>query len=92
MTMKQKQAIVDQILELLTELVEECEIESPRSSKSVEMLTIKEAAEEIPGLSVYTVRMLVKQNKLSGVRTGMGKHGKILINKQEVLDYFGSQS
>jgi hypothetical protein len=36
--------------------------------------------------------MLVKQNKLSGVRTGMGKHGKILINKQELLDYFGSQS
>ena len=55
-------------------------------------LTIKEASGVIQGLSEYTVRMLVKQNKLSGVRTGLGKHGKILINKQELLEYFNSQS
>ena len=92
MTTNQKQAIANQILELLTELVEDREPEMPRSSQRVEMLTIKEASGVIQGLSEYTVRMLVKQNKLSGVRTGLGKHGKILINKQELLEYFNSQS
>ena len=54
----------------------------------VEMLTIKESAELIDGLSEHTVRQLVKQGKVKSVRTGEGRNGKILVNKADLLAYF----
>ncbi|MDE6519318.1 MAG: helix-turn-helix domain-containing protein [Ruminococcus sp.] len=45
--------------------------------EKVEMLTIKESAELIVGLSEHTVRQLVAQGKVKSVRTGEGKSGKI---------------
>jgi excisionase family DNA binding protein len=94
MTRKQKQDIADQITELLSRLIEdrESEPELPQQTSRIEMLTIKEASEMIQGLSEYTIRMMLQQNKLSCVRTGEGTRGKILINKQELLDYFGGKS
>ena len=35
-----------------------------------------------------TVRQLVAQNKVKYIRTGQGKRGKILINKEELLKVF----
>ena len=93
MTITQKKKIVDNILELLIQLTEDEEnsvpqaIKAPTSNK-VEMLTIKESAELIGGLSEHTVRLLVKQGKVKSVRTGEGRNGKILVNKADLLAYF----
>lgn len=54
---------------------------------TIEMLTIKECAQAVHGLSEHTVRQLVAQNKIPYIRTGQGKRGKILINKQALLNY-----
>ena len=52
------------------------------------MLTIKESAAVISGLSEHTVRQLVRQGKVKSVRTGAGKNGKILVNKADLVEYF----
>lgn len=93
MTTTQKKEIVDNILELLIQLTEDEENSAPRptaspTSNKVEMLTIKESAALISGLSEHTVRQLVAQNKIKYVRTGEGKRGKILVNKADLLAYF----
>lgn len=93
MSNTEKKKIVDNILELLIQLTEDEEnsvpqaIKAPTSNK-VEMLTIKESAELIGGLSEHTVRLLVKQGKVKSVRTGEGRNGKILVNKADLLAYF----
>lgn len=65
MTTTQKKEIVDNILELLIQLTEDGENSAPQTTKApttdkVEMLTIKESAAFISGLSEHTVRQLVK--------------------------------
>ena len=57
-------------------------------AKSVEMLTIKECTEVVRGLSEHTVRQLVAQGKVKYIRTGQGKHGKILVNKEDLVHLF----
>jgi len=52
------------------------------------MLTIKECTEIIKGLSEHTVRQLVTQGKVKYIRTGQGKRGKILINKEDLIKLF----
>lgn len=54
---------------------------------TIEMLTIKECAQAVHGLSEHTIRQLVAQNKIPYIRTGQGKRGKILINKKALLNY-----
>ena len=58
--------------------------------EKLEMLTIKECAELISGLSEHTVRQLVKQGKIKSIRTGEGKSGKILVNKTDLVAYFSN--
>ncbi len=60
---------------------------SKTNDDTIEMLTIKECAQTIHGLSEHTVRQLVAQKKIPYIRTGQGKRGKILINKRALLDY-----
>lgn len=55
---------------------------------NVELLTIKEALATVEGLSQYSLRLLLKQGKISYIRTGAGQRGKILINKKNLLQYF----
>lgn len=93
MTTTQKKEIIDNILELLIQLTEDGEKSAPQNVKAptadkVEMLTIKESAALISGLSEHTVRQLVKQGKVKSIRTGEGKNGKILVNKADLLTYF----
>lgn len=91
MTTTQKKAIIDNILELLIQLTEDGENiphTAQQANKPVEMLTIKECAEIIQGLSEHTVRQLVAQGKVKSVRTGEGKRGKILVNKADLVAYF----
>ena len=93
MNTTEKKAIVDNILELLIQLTEDGENSVPQTAKAptvdkVEMLTIKESAALISGLSEHTVRQLVRQGKVKSVRTGAGRNGKILVNKAELITYF----
>ena len=92
MNTTEKKAIVDNILELLIQLTEDGENSVSQTttvptSNKVEMLTIKESAALISGLSEHTVRQLVAQKKIPYIRTGQGKRGKILISKTALLDY-----
>ena len=96
MTTTQKKEIVDTILKLLIQLTEDGENSAPQATKTptsnkVEMLTIKESAALISGLSEHTVRQLVKQGKVKSVRTGEGKNGKILVNKADLVAYFNGK-
>lgn len=96
MTTTEKTAIVDNILDLLIKLTEDEEYSVPQTTKAptsnkVEMLTIKESAELISGLSEHTVRQLVKQGKVKSVRTGAGRNGKILVNKADLIAYFNGK-
>ncbi len=96
MNTTEKKAIVDNILELLIQLTEDGENSAPQTTKAltadkVEMLTIKESAALISGLSEHTVRQLVKQGKVKSVRTGAGRNGKILVNKADLIAYFNGK-
>ena len=96
MNITEKKAIVDNILDLLIKLTEDGDNSAPQTAKAptsnkVEMLTIKESAELISGLSEHTVRQLVRQGKVKSVRTGAGRNGKILVNKADLIAYFNGK-
>lgn len=54
-----------------------------------EMLTIAECCDTFRGLTKYTVRKLVLDNKVAYVRAGDGKNGKVLVNKSSLAKYLG---
>ena len=90
MTIRNKQELIQQVVNLLNALIEVDELPPtapPPNNDQVEMLTIKECAQQISGLSEHTIRQLVLQNKLPHIRTGQGKRGKILIPKSALLEY-----
>ena len=87
MTQERKNAIVDYIMALLIQLTDE-EAVAETKTKPVEMLTIKECTEVVRGLSEHTVRQLVAQGKVKYIRTGQGKRGKILVNKEDLVHLF----
>ena len=87
--MENKTEIMAQIVTLLSQLIDEnaAPTAEVKSSAPVEMLTIKECTQAVSGLSEHTVRQLVAQKKISYIRTGQGKRGKILISKAALLEY-----
>jgi hypothetical protein len=87
MTQERKNAIVDDIMALLIQLTDG-EAVAKTKTKPVEMLTIKECTEAVKGLSEHTVRQLVAQGKVKYIRTGQGKRGKILVNKEDLVHLF----
>ena len=87
MTQERKNAIVDDIMALLIQLTDE-EAVAETKTNPVEMLTIKECTEVVRGLSEHTVRQLVAQGKVKYIRTGQGKRGKILVNKEDLVHLF----
>lgn len=58
MTMRNKQELIQQVVNLLSAMIEVEELPStmPPSNEQVEMLTIKECVQQISGLSEHTVR------------------------------------
>ena len=93
MTMRNKQELIQQVVNLLNAMIEVEELSPtlpPPNNDQVEMLTIKECAQQISGLSEHTVRQLVLQNKLPHIRTGQGKREKILVPKSALLEYLRS--
>ncbi len=86
-----KKQIIQEIFDRLV-LLENGEYDSApvtESNQPTEMLTIKEAAATVKGVSEHTIRKLVNQGKVKYIRIGEGKRGKILISKQSLLAYFG---
>ena len=91
MTNAKREEIIAAMSSLLEQLVEN---EPPKSEppttapERVEMLTIKECTEAVKGLNEYTVRQLIARKEIPSIRTGQGKHGKILVPKAALLRYF----
>ena len=88
MSDNEKKKIIDDIIMLLTKLIDIKENDGSNGQEPVEMLTIKECTDAVSGLSEHTVRKLVAQGKVKYIRTGEGKRGKILVNKADLLGYF----
>ena len=94
MNLTEKQQIISQIVLLLEQLIES---QTPTQhieqtyikDKPLEMLTIKECAELVSGLSEHTIRQLVVQGKVEYIRAGSGVRGKILVSKASLLNYLG---
>lgn len=88
---RSKREIVAAITALLNELVEqeeraERQPKVQEENEPLEMLTVKECAKEIKGLTENTVRQLIKQDKLPHIRSGKGEHGKILVKKSDLIE------
>lgn len=63
---------------------------APKPSEAVaEMLTIAECCNTFKGLTKYTIRKLVLDGKVSYVRAGDGKNGKVLVNMDSLVKYLG---
>lgn len=96
MTQERKAELARQLVSIIFELTSAGEVPSDEISvtqqteKPVEMLTLKESLEIVPGLSMHTLRQLVLQGKIKSVRCGAGVRGKILVAKDELLNYFAS--
>ena len=92
MTTNRKNELIAQLVNILSELIEANDSEQVSEVKSdaVEMLTVRECTEAVKGLSEHTVRQMVKQGKVKSIRTGVGKNGKILINKADFITYFNA--
>jgi excisionase family DNA binding protein len=89
MSNNQKQQLIAEVVSLLNARISAMEKPAPQATRdTLEMLTIKECADCIKGLSAHTIRLLVKQGKIPSVRTGAGQSGKILVSKSALLAYF----
>ena len=89
----EKTELIAKIAELLMQLITTDEPAPPISetkSDTPEMLTVKECAALVPGLSEHTVRQLVKRGDVAYIRCGAGERGKILVSKDSLLKYLGT--
>lgn len=89
----EKTELIAKITELLMQLIatdEATPTVSETKSDTPEMLTVKECAALVPGLSEHTVRQLVKRGEVAYIRCGAGERGKILVSKDSLLKYLGT--
>ena len=92
MKLNEKNELILQIAELLRQMIPVDEITPAKVENKPEipeLLTIKECAALIPGLSEHTVRQLVKRGEVAYMRSGAGERGKILVYKSSLLKYLG---
>lgn len=91
MTLKEKENLISQFIVFINNIPSETDTQIPAIAQNerLELLTVKECAEAVGGLSECTVRQLVAQGRLPHIRSGAGKRGKILIPKAALLEYFG---
>lgn len=83
-----KEKLVSEIVALVEQLANTPDNPAQHGNQTVDMLTIKDCPQVIRGLSEHTVRQLIAQGKLPCVRAGRGRHGKILVNKADLIAYF----
>ena len=91
----QKKELITQIAQLLEQLIEAetpepASCPTPLAEEPLEMLTVKECAALVNGLSEHTIRQLVAQGKVEYIRAGNGVRGKILVSKASLLKYLGA--
>ena len=92
MKLNEKNELILQVAELLRQMIPVDEITPAKVENKPampELLTIKECAALIPGLSEHTVRQLVKRGEVAYMRSGAGERGKILVYKSSLLKYLG---
>lgn len=99
MTAEQRNRIIKMAIALLEEFIEPEEPtvtsntkNADTNSEPTEMLTVRECTDLIQGLTAYSVRKLASSGKINSIRAGEGKNGKILINKNSLLDYMNSKN
>ena len=95
MKLNEKNELILQVAELLRQMIPVDEIALAKVENKPEipeLLTIKECAALIPGLSEHTVRQLVKRGQIAYMRSGAGERGKILVYKSSLLKYLGDTS
>ncbi|MCR5805589.1 MAG: DNA-binding protein [Oscillospiraceae bacterium] len=93
MLKKEKERIVSQIFDLLLKLTDDDtndNVNVQAEEPPTEMLTIKECARAVRGVSEHSIRQIVAGGQVKSVRTGEGKRGKILVNKADLMAYFGA--
>ena len=95
MTLERKAQLARQLVAIIFELTSAGEMPvdvmpEQQPKKPVQMLTLKDSLDIIPGLSMHTLRQLVLQGKIKSVRCGAGVRGKILVSKSDLLSYFES--
>ena len=94
MTIKEKNELIEAVTALLDKMIpverELSAVPIPLAGEPLEMLTVKECAALVSGLTEHTVRMLVTQNKVKYIRCGEGARGKILVSKESLLKYLGA--
>lgn len=90
MTLKEKENLISQFIVFMNNIPSESNADIPVVEKAdrVELLTVKECVKAVDGLSECTLRQLVAQGKISHIRSGVGKRGKILIPKAALIGYF----
>lgn len=84
---KMKNDLIAAIAEAIDRVTAEAEPITSKALAPCEMWTIAEAAEQIKGLSVHTVRQFIAQGKIPSIRTGAGRNGKILVPKAALIKY-----
>lgn len=90
MTYQNTQEVIKMVIDLLkTTLETEAQANKKTSgSDPLELLTVRECAQAVTGLTEHAVRQLVAQGKIKHIRVGEdGKRGKILIYKAALLEY-----
>ena len=90
LTVAEKQKILLKLSEILDEMTDISE-PAPVRSDVPEMLTVKECAKIIKGVTEHAVRQLVRSEKIPSIRVGNGKYGKILISKWDLVGYFNGE-
>ncbi|MCR5021145.1 DNA-binding protein [Ruminococcus sp.] len=94
MTLTQKNELISKITTMLDECINvepaKPEIQAmPTPEQPLEMLTVKECADLVSGITEHTVRQLIAHNKVIHVRAGAGRNGKILVSKASLLRFLG---
>ncbi len=94
--------LLDQLIELeklenpdMT--IDKSQIEKPQEMPKAKpgvpvMLTIKECVEQFDCLKEFTVRWLVKNNKVKYIRPGDTGKGRVLINRDSIVEYLESKN
>ena len=95
MKLNEKNELILQVAELLRQMIPVEDVAPAKAEDKPsmpELLTIKECAALVPGLSEHTVRQLVKRGEVAYMRSGAGERGKILVYKSSLLKYLGETS
>ena len=82
---------ITKVISILTNIVEESNSSASDKEDSktrLEFITINQALKLIHGISYGSLRNLLLNGKIPYIRAGKGEHGKYLISKEGLLQYF----